>query len=113
MTTLGALKEVEDDASAEFQHFRVPLLLARFASGYVAALGVSLASSGWHVAGLAALWSLLAGAGLAAVERALPSVPWAALLQVVRDAQAMARISGAPPRPGVSTPTLKAPDRLP
>lgn len=112
MSALGILRALQRDLEAEAEHYHAAQLVKRFFGAYVGALGVSLAAAGWHVAGWAALWSLLAGAGLAALEHVDASVPWRRVLSVVRDAQDAA---DRPPAvvPGVSTPTLRAPSAPP
>lgn len=112
MSALGVLRALERDVTGEFEHYHGPLLVRQFASGYFAVLFGSLAAGGWHVAGWAALWSLLGGAALSALEKVWPGLPWAAVLSVVRDAQDAADRPAAA-APGVSTPTLRAPSAPP
>lgn len=97
MDTPSALAALEHDARQEFDHYHVPQLAKRFAAAYATALTVSLAAAGWHAAGWAALWSLLAGAGVAALEKLDPSVPWKAILALVQDARSVAETPAAPP----------------
>lgn len=108
MSAVRALEALERDLRAEARHYHVPQLAKRFAGAYVGALTVSLAAAGWHVAGWAALWSLLAGAGVAAWERVDRSVPVRAVLGAVHDARDAADRAPTPP-PALSTPMLKAP----
>lgn len=112
MSVVRALEALERDLVAEAEHYHVPQLAKRFAGAYTGALVTSLAASGWHVAGWAALWSVLAGAGVAAWERVERSVPWSAVLAVVRDARDLAD-RPAPPPLAVDTPMLKAPSAPP
>lgn len=103
MTAQSILKGLEEDAVKEFEHYHVPQLAKQFAAGYVTLLIGSLAAAGWHVAGWAALWSLLGGAALATVEKLWPNVPWAAFLKLLRDTRATWQ-----PEPHGNTPTTSA-----
>jgi len=87
MGAQAILKALEDDAKTDFEHYHVPQVAKQFLAGYVTVLFGSLASAGWHVAGWAALWSLLGGAALATVEKLWPTLPWAAFLKLIRQAQ--------------------------
>lgn len=103
MSVGGVLKTLEDDARAEFDHYHVPQLAKQFLAGYVTVLLGSLAAAGWHVAGWAALWSLLGGSALATVERLWPTVPWGSILGLLRNTRAVAAppemTPGEPPAP--------------
>lgn len=112
MSAVRALEALERDLREQARHYHVPQLVKRFAAAYVGALAVSLAAAGWHVAGWAALWSLLAAAGVAALEKVDPSVPWRVVLGAVRDARDVQQRPAAPPA-AVVTPTLKAPSAPP
>jgi hypothetical protein len=95
----SVLEALEDDAVAEFEHYHVPQLAKQFAAGYLTVLTGSLAAAGWHVAGWAALWSLLGGAALSTVEKLWPNVPWPALLKLLRDTRAVAEPTVPPGNP--------------
>jgi fatty acid desaturase len=97
VNTAEILKGLEEDAVKEFEHYHVPQLAKQFLAGYAMVLVGSLASSGWHVAGWAALWSLLGGAAAATVEKLWPTVPWGALLQLLRDTRTVATPAAPPP----------------
>ena len=110
MTAQEVLKALEEDAVKEFEHYHVPQLLRQFAAGYAMVLVGSLASAGWHVAGWAALWSLLGGAAAATVEKLWPTIPWAAFLNLIHQTQDAAPPTQAAPTGTITTPTINAPN---
>lgn len=102
MSAASVLKALEEDAVTEFEHAHGPQVVKQFLAGYITVLFGSLASAGWHVAGWAALWSLLGGAAMATAEKLWPTIPWPIFLKLVRDTRA-----ALPPEPPVVAPPSK------
>jgi hypothetical protein len=102
--SLGAL---EGDLAEEFAHYHWRAHLLQFAGLFAASFATAVAAAGWHVAGWAALGSMLLGCVGAVLRQMFPQVPWPAVLG------ALERAKSAPSGPqvpgGIVTPTITAP----
>jgi hypothetical protein len=87
-STRSVVSALEQDLAADWRHYHVQAHLTQFVALFVGSFVASVAAAGWHVAGWAALGSLVLAAAGGAVRQVFPQIPWSVVKSVVGDAKA-------------------------